>query len=134
MIPKNISKAASWYESSARDRINGLLDHGSFREILGPEAGVISPHLALFDLPPAFDDGMIIGRGTMNGHPVAIAAQEGPFMGGTFAEVSGAKLVGLLRAAPAPAGTAQAVSTVFLPLDTGGVPPPEANAGHVAVP
>ena len=133
MIPENITKAASWYESSARARINGLLDHGSFREILGPEARVISPHLALFDLPPAFDDGMIIGRGTLNGQPVAIAAQEGQFMGGTFAEVSGAKLVGLLRAAATAADTAQAVSTVFLLLDTGGVRLQEANAGEMAV-
>ena len=30
---------------------------------------------------------------------VLVAAQEGQFMGGTFAEVSGAKIVGLVRAA-----------------------------------
>ena len=47
---------------------------------------------ALFDLPAAFDDGMIIGRGRLDGREVLVAAQEGQFMGGTFAEVSGAKL------------------------------------------
>jgi len=133
MIPENVMNQPSWYESSARARIEGLLDAGSFKEILGPQDQVMSPHLALFDLPPAFDDGMIIGRGLIDGRPVAIAAQEGQFMGGTFAEVSGAKLVGLLRAVARNAGTPQEVSTVFLLLDTGGVRLQEANAGEMAV-
>ncbi|KXV56615.1 malonate decarboxylase subunit beta [Acetobacter senegalensis] len=133
MIPENIMNEPSWYESSARARINGLLDAGSFSEILGPQDKIMSPHLALFDLPPAFDDGMIIGRGLIDGRPVAVAAQEGQFMGGTFAEVSGAKLVGLLRSVASAAGTSQAVSTVVLLLDTGGVRLQEANAGEMAV-
>ena len=99
MIPKNISKAASWYESSARDRIDGLLDHGSFREILSPEAGVISPHLALFDLPPAFADGLLIPRGAPPGHPPATPAQEGQFLRGTTAQTMRAIAVALLLAA-----------------------------------
>lgn len=133
MIPENVMNEPSWYESSARARISGLLDADSFSEILGPVDRVMSPHLALFDLPPAFDDGMIIGRGSIDGRSVAVAAQEGQFMGGTFAEVSGAKLVGLLRAVARSAGTPQAVSTVFLLLDTGGVRLQEANAGEMAV-
>ncbi|MBO1325423.1 biotin-independent malonate decarboxylase subunit beta [Acetobacter sp. TBRC 12305] len=123
----------SWYESSARARIEGLLDSGSFEEILPPQSRVMSPHLALFDLPPAFDDGMIVGRGQIDGCPVAVAAQEGQFMGGTFAEVSGAKLVGLLRGVAHSAGTRQGVGAVLLLLDTGGVRLQEANAGEMAV-
>ncbi|MBB2205871.1 biotin-independent malonate decarboxylase subunit beta [Gluconacetobacter takamatsuzukensis] len=133
MIPQDIAHEPSWYESSARARIDGVLDPGSFTELLGPQCRIMSPHLALFDLPPAFDDGMIVGRGLLDGHPVAVAAQEGQFMGGTFAEVSGAKLVGLLRAAAASAGTSQTVSAVLLLLDTGGVRLQEANAGELAV-
>lgn len=133
MIPQDIAHESSWYESSARARIDGVLDPGSFAELLGPECRVMSPHLALFDLPPAFDDGMIVGRGLLDGQPVAIAAQEGQFMGGTFAEVSGAKLVGLLRAVAASVGGTQAVSAVLLLLDTGGVRLQEANAGEMAV-
>lgn len=133
MIPENVMNEPSWYELSARARINGLLDAGSFNEILGPQDRVMSPHLAFFDLPPAFDDGIIIGRGMIDGRPVAVAAQEGQFMGGTFAEVSGAKLVGLLRAVAKSAGTPQAVNSVFLLLDTGGVRLQEANAGEMAV-
>src|SRR5580692_3106090 len=93
--------APSWYEHSARARIESLLDPSSFREFLGPEQRVISPHLQAFNLPPAFDDGMIVGSGRLEGRSVLLAAQEGRFMGGAIGEVHGAKLVGLLRAAVA---------------------------------
>ena len=44
-------KSPSWYESSARDRARLLLDVGTFKEFLGPEAREMSPHLGIFDLP-----------------------------------------------------------------------------------
>ncbi|MER2268718.1 biotin-independent malonate decarboxylase subunit beta [Methylobacterium oxalidis] len=121
-------RAASWYEASARARLDGLLDPGSFAEILGPEQRRMSPHLPLFDLPRAFDDGMIVGAGRLDGRPVLVAAQEGRFMGGAFGEVHGAKLVGLLRAAPALKPAA-----VLILFDTGGVRLQEANAGETAI-
>ncbi|MBE7211790.1 MAG: biotin-independent malonate decarboxylase subunit beta, partial [Gluconacetobacter diazotrophicus] len=43
MIPHHHAPDTSWLEASARDRIAGLLDRGSFREILGPEQRVTSP-------------------------------------------------------------------------------------------
>ena len=124
-------RGGSWYEATARERIAGLLDPDSFIEIMGPEQRQTSPHLAQFDLPPAFDDGLVIGRGALEGQPAFVAAQEGRFMGGTFGEVHGAKLVGLLRAArdAGPAGP----RLVLLLLDTGGVRLQEANAGEMAV-
>ena len=82
--------AANWFAATARQRVSGLLDKGSFIEFLDPSQRIESPHLHLFDLPAAFDDGVIIGRGSLDGEPVLVAAQEGQFMGGTFAEVSGA--------------------------------------------
>ena len=91
------SSRASWFQATARERIEGLLDPNSYTEYLSPSERVRSPHLQLFDLPSAFDDGVVIGRGAVDGKPVLVAAQEGQFMGGTFAEVSGAKLVGLVR-------------------------------------
>ncbi|MBW8724989.1 MAG: biotin-independent malonate decarboxylase subunit beta [Inquilinus limosus] len=121
-------ESASWFLASARERLAGLLDPDSFIEILPPSDRVQSPHLALFDLPAAFDDGMIVGRGRLDGREVLVAAQEGQFMGGTFAEVSGAKLVGLLRAA-----RDRADLPVLLLLDSGGVRLQEANAGELAV-
>jgi malonate decarboxylase beta subunit len=89
----------SYYESSARERVDGILDTGSFREILPPTERVVSPHLEALDLPTAFDDGVVIGTGALDGQSVLIAAQEGDFMGGAVGEVQGAKLVGLLEKA-----------------------------------
>ena len=120
----------SWLQATARQRVTGLLDPGSFTEFLQPSERVQSPHLHLFDLPRAFDDGVVIGRGTLDGTPVLLAAQEGQFMGGTFGEVSGAKIVGLLRAAR---DHRDLPRTVLLLLDSGGVRLQEANAGELAV-
>jgi len=118
----------SWYEASARQRLDALLDPGSFTEALGPEERRMSPHLPLFDLPRAFDDGIVVGTGQLNGKPVYIAAQEGRFMGGAFGEVHGGKLVGLLRAA-----VEGKPAAVLILLDTGGVRLQEANAGETAI-
>jgi malonate decarboxylase beta subunit len=124
------SGQASWSQATARQRLAGLLDVNTFTEYLGPSERIQSPHLHLFDLPSAFDDGVIIGRGKLDGKDVLVAAQEGQFMGGTFAEVSGAKLVGLVRAARDHKNLPQ---TVLLLMDSGGVRLQEANAGELAV-
>jgi malonate decarboxylase beta subunit len=119
--------ALSWFEASARQRVAALVDRGSFVEFIGPEQRETSPHLAIFDLPVQFDDGMIVGRAVLDGRAVLIAAQEGRFMGGAFGEVHGAKLTGLLRAARALA------RHVLILFDTGGVRLQEANAGELAI-
>lgn len=117
----------SWYEASARQRIDALVDSGSFTEFIGPELREMSPHLAIFDLPEQFDDGIVVGRGRLDGSPVLVAAQEGRFMGGAFGEVHGAKLTGLLRAALA------LKQDILILFDTGGVRLQEANAGELAI-
>ncbi|WP_316234613.1 biotin-independent malonate decarboxylase subunit beta [Bradyrhizobium sp. SZCCHNR1020] len=117
----------SWYEASARQRIDALIDTGSFSEFIGPELREVSPHLAIFDLPEQFDDGIVIGRGRLEGAPVLVAAQEGRFMGGAFGEIHGAKLTGLLGAACA------LHQDVLILFDTGGVRLQEANAGELAI-
>jgi malonate decarboxylase beta subunit len=118
----------SYYESSARARLLGLLDPGSFTEFLGPRARATSPHLAQLDVPGAFDDGVIVGQGMLDGRCVLAGAQEGAFIGGAVGEVHGAKIVGLLERAVAtkPAG-------LLLLLDSGGVRLHEANAGLIAI-
>jgi len=121
---------SSWLQATARQRLTGLLDPGSFTEFLGPEQRLESPHLGIFDLPRAFDDGVVIGHAKLGGAEVLVAAQEGQFMGGTFGEVSGAKLVGLVRAAREHKNLPR---TILLLLDSGGVRLQEANAGELAV-
>ncbi|QTG16663.1 biotin-independent malonate decarboxylase subunit beta (plasmid) [Agrobacterium tumefaciens] len=117
----------SWYEASARDRVAALVDNNSFSEFIGPERREISPHLAVFDLPVQFDDGIVVGAATIMGTDVLVAAQEGRFMGGAFGEVHGAKLTGLLRAAKL------LQRDVVIAFDTGGVRLQEANAGELAI-
>lgn len=123
-----MNAASSWYEASARTRVRLLLDPGSFCEFIGPEMREVSPHLRVFDLPEQFDDGIIVGRGSLGGSPVFVAAQEGRFMGGAFGEVHGAKLTGLLRAARDIGSV-----PVLILFDTGGVRLQEANAGELAI-
>jgi malonate decarboxylase beta subunit len=117
----------SWFESTARQRLEALVDPHTFVEFIGPEKREMSPHLVIFDLPQQFDDGMIVGRAKVDGRPVLVAAQEGRFMGGAFGEVHAAKLTGLLRAARA------RVRHVLILFDTGGVRLQEANAGELAI-
>jgi malonate decarboxylase beta subunit len=128
VTPAERARRTSFYEASARTRLELLLDAGSFVEFIGPEQREVSPHLRIFDLPEQFDDGIVVGQGRLDGSPVFAAAQEGRFMGGAFGEVHGAKLTGLLRAARQIGST-----PVLILFDTGGVRLQEANAGELAI-
>jgi malonate decarboxylase beta subunit len=118
----------SFREATARRRLAALLDPGTAVERMGPAERVTSPHLAALGLPVAYDDGVIVADGRLDGAPVVAAAQEGAFMGGSVGEVHGAKLVGILRRA-----RQLGVRAALLLLDSGGVRLQEANAGLVAV-
>ena len=118
----------SYAECSARERLARLVDAGSFHEWLPPAERVTSPHLAQLGVPSAFDDGVAIGRATLAGRTIFIAAQEGEFMGGGVGEVHGAKLVGLLQRA-----LRDRPDAVLLLAESGGVRLHEANAGLIAV-
>jgi malonate decarboxylase beta subunit len=118
----------SYLELSARARVVGLLDGGSFTEFLGPTARATSPHLPVLDMPVAFDDGIVVGEGHLHACPVLIAAQEGGFMGGAIGEIHGAKLTGLLERA-----LDVRPDAVLLLFDSGGVRLQEANAGLIAM-
>lgn len=127
MMP-SLATRHSWFEAIARHRIAGLLDVGSFREILPPAKSQPSPHLAQLDLPGAFDDGVVVGSGRLADQSVLIAAQEGQFMGGAVGEIHGAKIVGLLHRA-----LREKPAAVLLLIDSGGVRLHEANAGLIAI-
>jgi len=116
----------SYLEATARQRIAGLLDPASFREIIPPTLKRVSPHLGLFGAPVAFDDGAIVGEGRLDGKEVYIFAQEGKFRGGSLGEIHSAKITGLLRRA------AQRKPAAVIGLfDSGGVRLEEANAGEI---
>ena len=118
----------SFLEATARARLAGVLDAGSFREFCGPRARRTSPHLKELGMPVAFDDGVAVGEGRIEGRPVLIVAQEGGFMGGAVGEIHGAKIAGLVERAldTRPDG-------VVLLLDSGGVRLHEANAGLIGM-
>jgi malonate decarboxylase beta subunit len=120
--------AQSFFEANARQRLAGVLDPDSLRELVPPAARMTSPHLPRLDLPVAFDDGIIVGTGSLGGHRVLVAAQEGGFMGGAVGEVHGAKLTGLFERA-----LDERPSAVLLLLESGGVRLHEANAGLIGV-
>jgi malonate decarboxylase beta subunit len=116
----------SFLEATARKRLAGIVDPGSFREILPPQARRVSPHLGHFNAPVAFDDGAIIGEAAVNGQPVYIFAQEGKFRGGSLGEVHAAKITGLLERA-----AERKPAAVIGLFDSGGVRLEEANAGEI---
>ncbi|WP_457390506.1 biotin-independent malonate decarboxylase subunit beta [Roseateles sp. P5_E1] len=118
----------SYAECSARERLTGVVDTGSFHEWLPPAMRLTSPHLAQLGVPSSFDDGVAIGRATLAGQEIFVAAQEGEFMGGGVGEVHGAKLVGWLKRAQRDKPRA-----VLLLAESGGVRLHEANAGLIAV-
>lgn len=124
----SLASRHSWFEATARARLGGLLDPGSFSEILPPAESTPSPHLALLDLPGAFDDGVVIGYGQLGKKPIFAIAQEGQFMGGAVGEIHGAKIVGLLRRA-----AQEKPAAVLILIDSGGVRLHEANAGLIAI-
>ena len=118
----------SWFEATARERLEGLMDVNTFSEYLRPETSTPSKHLAALDLAGAFDDGVVIGSGKLDGKMVYVAAQEGQFMGGAVGETHGAKIVGLLKKA-----VKDRPAAVILLVDSGGVRLHEANAGLIAI-
>ncbi|MDV2685964.1 biotin-independent malonate decarboxylase subunit beta [Alkalihalophilus lindianensis] len=122
----------SLVERYARDRVKALLDEGSFRELIGPYDGVESPHLADQQIVPQSDDGVVVGKGTLEGVPTVIIAIEGNFQGGGIGEVSGAKIAGALELAIEDNKKGKKTRAVIV-FDTGGVRLQEANYGLIAI-
>ena len=56
----------SFIELKARQRAHALLDEGSYRELLDPFEGVMSPWLGAQGIVPQSDDGMVVAKGTIN--------------------------------------------------------------------
>ncbi len=119
-------------ELSARERAAALLDHSTFRELIGPFERLESPHLETQGVVPACDDGVVVARGNLDGERAVVLAVEGLFQGGGIGEVSGAKIAGALELTLRDAERGEPVRPVLL-LETGGIRLQEANLGLLAV-
>jgi methylmalonyl-CoA decarboxylase alpha subunit len=87
---ERIDKQHSAGKLTARERIEILLDKGSFNEI-NPFVEKRNTDFGLdkLDLP---GDGVVTGYGTINGRPVAVFAQDFTVMGGSLGEMHGYKI------------------------------------------
>lgn len=91
---ERIEKQHEQGKLTARERIELLLDPGSFVEINQfVEKRNIDFGLDKMDLPA---DGVITGYGTVDGRPVAVFAQDFTVMGGSLGEMHGYKIAYLL--------------------------------------
>lgn len=122
----------SFIELKARERARTLLDDGSYRELLDPFEGIISPWLGPQGIVPQSDDGMVVAKGTINGQPAVVIAIEGTFQGGSMGEVSGAKMAAALELAAEDNRNGIPTQAVLC-LETGGVRLQEANLGLAAI-
>jgi len=122
----------SFIELKARQRAQALLDEGSFRELLDPFEGIISPWLGPQGIVPQADDGMVVAKGTINGQPAVVVAIEGTFQGGSMGEVSGAKMAAALELAAEDNRNGIPTQAVLC-LETGGGRLQEANLGLAAI-
>ncbi|HIQ24044.1 MAG TPA: acyl-CoA carboxylase subunit beta, partial [Pyrodictium delaneyi] len=75
----------------ARERIEALLDHGSFQEI----GWLVTTRSSLFGLDKSRvpGDGVVAGFGRVNGRPVYVFAQDFTVMGGSIGEMHAEKIV-----------------------------------------
>jgi malonate decarboxylase beta subunit len=122
----------SFAELDARARVRSLLDAGSFRELIDPFERVTSPWLARQGVVTQSDDGVVVGKGEIDGQPAVVLAIEGAFQGGSLGEVGGAKIAGTLELAAD--DNRQGVPTrAVIVFETGGVRLQEANLGLAAI-
>jgi malonate decarboxylase beta subunit len=129
---KHFLARKSFIELDARERTAAMLDAGSFREIVGPFDRLKSPWLPMQGIVAEADDGVVIGRGTIDGAPAVVAAIESAYQGGSMGEVSGAKIAGALERALIDNQGGIPTRAVLL-LETGGVRLQEANLGLAAI-
>jgi propionyl-CoA carboxylase beta chain len=89
-----IEKQHAAGKMTARERIEALLDPGSFTEF-DEFARHRSTNFGMGDKRP-FGDGVVTGYGTVDGRPIAIFSQDVTVFGGSLGEVYGEKIVKIL--------------------------------------
>ncbi|MGJ6968986.1 biotin-independent malonate decarboxylase subunit beta [Streptosporangium sp. G11] len=115
-------------ELGARARAVALLDTGTTRELCGPFDRIESPWLEPQGVVPESDDGVVVVKGRLGGHPAVVIGIEQAFQGGGIGEVSGSKIAATLSLAAADNRDGTPTAAILL-LETGGVRLQEANLG-----
>ena len=115
---------------TARERIDALLDAGSFVEI-DELVRHRSTNFGMQDKRP-YGDGVVTGTGTIDGRPVAVFSQDATVFGGSLGEVYGEKIVKIMDLAlktgiPSGPGTGGGGRAPGIARRAGG--PPPANTG-----
>ncbi|OYO24419.1 methylmalonyl-CoA carboxyltransferase [Enemella dayhoffiae] len=93
---KRIAKQHEQGKLSARERIDALLDPGTFAE-----TGMFAKHRTTFfgmDTAVAPADGVVTGAGAVLGRPVHVASQDFTVMGGSAGETQSNKVVAMMKA------------------------------------
>ncbi|RKY18585.1 MAG: methylmalonyl-CoA carboxyltransferase [Planctomycetota bacterium] len=80
---------------SARERLDLLLDEGSFQEF----GRLIQGRIEAFGYKPLPTDGVVTGFGTIEGRPVGVFSQDFTIAGGSLGEAHAAKIVTLMQRA-----------------------------------
>lgn len=122
----------SFIERDARGRVRALMDRSEFRELIDPFERVTSPWLARQGVVTQSDDGVVVAKGAIDGHPTVVLAIEGAFQGGSLGEVGGAKIAGALELAAEDNRRGTPTRALIL-FETGGVRLQEANLGLAAI-
>jgi len=130
--PLSLKEQGSFVELDARARVRALLDAGTFRELIDPFERMTSPWLARQGVVTQSDDGVVVGKGRIDGQPAVVLAIEGAFQGGSLGEVGGAKIAGALELAADDNRQGVPTRAVIL-FETGGVRLQEANLGLAAI-
>ena len=123
---------SSFIELSGRERARAILDPQGQTELLGPFERLHSPWLELQGIVPQEDDGVVIVRGLMDGHPAVAIAIESRFQGGSMGEIAGTKIACTLELVLRDHERGVPTRPVLL-LETGGVRLQEANLGLAVI-
>ncbi len=132
MTSKAMAYRDSMTELDARHRARALLDAGSMRELVDPFCRLGSPWLGLQGITAQADDGVVVAKGSFDGHPTVVLAIEGGYQGGSMGEVGGAKIAGALELAAEDNRNGNPMQAIIL-FETGGVRLQEANLGLAAI-
>ena len=87
---KRIAKQHEKKKLTARERVNYLMDEGSFEEI----GALVTHRTTDFGMQNEiyYGDGVITGYGTINGRPVYVFAQDFTVFGGSLSETHAQKI------------------------------------------